>query len=146
VRRLLLSLRCEVVIVSLTMHTVMSVCSARRVMASESVTVDLSGQAVFEAGVLLWGMAFRRHPIDDSYPLILDVPARSRGSVDPCTLSVDERAAASAAGYPVDEFATLVRGMVAMDPATRPSLTEARRRLEATMNSICVSEDLANVC
>ena len=131
--------------VSLTIYALVSVCSAGRVVASDSVTIDLSGQAVFEAGVLLWEMAFRRHPIDESYPLILDVPARSRGTVDLCALTVDERAAASAAGYPVDEFATLVRGMVAMDPATRPSLAEARRRLEATMSSTCVSENLAKV-
>ena len=59
-----------------------------RVVISEVVTVDLTGQAAFEAGVSLWEMAFRRHPIT-SYPLVLDV--KSRDEVDSCTLTAGWR-------------------------------------------------------
>jgi hypothetical protein len=104
------------------------------------IVVDMGGQAVFEAGVLLWEMAFRRHPICDSYPHILDVT--SHDSIAICAMTVDEQAAASAAGYPVHEFSALVRGMVAMDPATRPSLTEARRQLETMMSVTSVGDAL----
>jgi hypothetical protein len=39
----------------------------------------------------------------------------------------------------VEDFCALVRDMVAMEPAARPSLAEARRRLEATLSRTCVS-------
>ncbi len=99
---------------------------------AQIVTVDMSGQAVFEAGVLLWEMAFRRHHVDDSYPLILDT--RAYDVADTCMLSVEEAEAATAAGYPVDDFVRLVRDMVAMDASTRVSLSDARRRLELILN------------
>jgi hypothetical protein len=112
-------------------------CSARSVVATEFVTADFSGQAVFEAGVLLWEAAFRRHPVHDSYPLVLNVKHDGAGT---CALAADELAEAAAVGYPGEEFAVLVRDMVAMEPSTRPALAEARRRLEAMLSSTCVSD------
>jgi hypothetical protein len=111
--------------------------SASPVVLSEFVTVDMSGQAVFEAGVLLWEMAFRRHPVDDSYPLMLD--DSDYDVADTCVLRVEEAGAATAAGYPVDDFVRLVRDMVAMDASTRVSLSDARRRLELMLNPELVS-------
>jgi hypothetical protein len=121
--------------------TVLLCCARHRggaVVEAEIVSVDMSGQAVFEAGVLLWKMAFRRHPVHDSYPMILE--SRAFDGADMCVLDDRERAEAIAAGYPVDEFACLVRAMVAMDASTRVSLAEARRRLEGTLNPTCVSD------
>jgi hypothetical protein len=106
----------------------------------ENVQIDLGGQAVFEAGVLLWEMAFRRHPVHSSYPLSLSERAYDRDET--CALPADEKTAATAVGYPMDAFSALVRDMVAMNPATRPSLAVARGRLEGMMSSTCVSTRL----
>jgi hypothetical protein len=85
--------------------------------------------------VLLWEMAFRRHAMD-GYPRVCPL----RGIVMPhdvagtCVLSAEEQRGAADAGYPVAQFTQLVREMVSMDATRRPSLTEARRRLETMLN------------
>jgi hypothetical protein len=110
------------------------VCSAGRVVrrGAEFVPVDLGGQAVFEAGVLLWEMAFRRYPISAFYPSSLDARGYGGGGDgDTCWLTADEVTAATAVGYPVQLFTKLVRDMVAMHPHERPALPDARMRFEA---------------
>jgi hypothetical protein len=112
----------------------------------EGVCVDMSGQATFEAGVLLWEMAFRRHAMD-GYPRVCPL----RGIVmphdvaDTCVLSAEEQRGAADAGYPVAQFTQLVREMVAMDATRRPSLTDARRRLETMLNPATVGQGLPDL-
>ncbi len=99
---------------------------------AEGVSVDMSGQATFEAGVVLWEMAFRRHPVHTSYPLLTER--------DSCVLATEDREAAADMGYPVEAFTQLVRDMVALRPSERPTLADARMRFESMLSHARVSE------
>ena len=99
-----------------------------------STVVDYSGQAVFEAGVLLWEMATGQHPLD-SYPTAQQQPG-SAGKIvyddgDVCEVDDELREALLSSGYPVSEFVALIKSMVGIDASSRPSLSAAKGRFDA---------------
>lgn len=94
--------------------------------AIEGVAVDYSGQATFEAGVLLWEIATGNHPIVN-YPVVLGLGSESKTSGDvgdTCVLTPEQSTQLVAAGYP-EGFVSLVRAMIDVDPAKRPTLSQA---------------------
>ncbi len=108
-----------------------------------SVELDLSGQAAFEAGVLLWETALGKHPIN-SYPVAcLSGPMHARSHTytraSTCVLTAADRAGLAAAGYPVDEFVTLVQDLVSCDPRLRPRLSDASERFDRLLHPTCRS-------
>lgn len=95
-----------------------------------SSAVDYTGQAVFEAGVLLWELATGQHPIVGGYPLsfrdpLLPGPVRYSSDVLMANVSVK---AMQQAGYP-HGFVELLQSMIVCDASQRPTLTQAHERL-----------------
>lgn len=97
---------------------------------ADSVTIDFSGQPVFEAGVLLCEIATCLHPLE-GYPrsFVLE----SVGNITyrfemACTSLRAVNEELLSAGYP-SGFILLIRRMVACDPVRRPSLRQAAEEL-----------------
>ena len=93
------------------------------------ITVNYSGQPVFEAGVLLWELATLTHPIP-GYPMaascVTGRPPNTRVSYSATLACSDEGIvrALTEYGYPTG-FPQLIASMVAPDPTDRPSLSQA---------------------
>lgn len=96
-----------------------------------SVEVDYSGQAAFETAVLLYEFATGKHPLG-AYPLSMTVmkESGSRVEYDATTCELPRSDLLAPAGYP-DEFVVLIRDMLALNPAARPSLQDAAKRFDA---------------
>lgn len=98
---------------------------------SVSVSVDFSGQAVFEAGVALFEIATCLHPLlgypssCESHLGVVSYPFDA-----PCRVSRGLEAELASGGYP-SGFTQLIRRMVACDVTKRPSLHSAAAELKA---------------
>ena len=101
-----------------------------------AVTVDYSGQAVFELGVLLCVIAVRKHPLP-GYPAAQLVDG---GVAYPdaalCDFDAGLLGEMAAAGYP-SSFLPLIRSMTSCDPGARPSLAEVKTALEGMVAPVC---------
>ena len=84
--------------------------------------IDYTGQPVFEVGQLLWELVTLQHPIDN-YPLILSTKGMYTKD-DVCMLPRTSYEHYRSVGY-TDEFAALIRRMVAFSSRDRPSLAAA---------------------
>lgn len=92
---------------------------------AKSVEVDLSGQAAFEAGVLLFELAVCAHPLGNYPGSIVSPDGKIAYSPEAaCVVPAAVEAEMVRAGYPSGFFA-LIRRMVSCEAAVRPSLRSA---------------------
>lgn len=123
-------------------HRAPEVLNTLRAFLDHSVTevdIDLTGQAVFEAGVLLWRVLTGTHPLPEyptrwqTGPLSARVVRYTREDV--CILSPATRALLTAAGYDL-EIVELCRDALSLEPELRPSL----RAFAARLSELCSSD------
>lgn len=112
--------------------------------STRTTTVDYSGQAVFEAGVLLFELAFGKHPLPGYPSMHVSHLGTCYTVADACVLPEELASAIAQAGYP-HAFIPLVRRCVSPVAADRPTLVELLVGLAAMFSDVQLASVL-RVC